>query len=224
MTRKVFLWDIDGTLLLTGGSGKTAFNKVFRDLYGIAEIWQGFDPSGRTDYSIIDELFEKAFGAAPSETERERIATYYKKCLIDDDLEWSGMRLMPHAKETLLALAARDDVSLGLATGNFKETAYYKLKKAGLDQFFSYGGFGCDAFVREDLTRRALERAIQAIGGAPVELYLIGDTVHDIRCGLAIGAKTVGVLTGYATRESLLAAGATWVMTDLTGFFEAVRV
>lgn len=223
MPKKVFLWDIDGTLLLTGGAGKTAFQKVFRDLYGILDdVWGDYGPHGKTDYAIIDVLYSRRFGASPAPEESARIAAHYRVCFEEDLLRIPGFRLMPRAKETIEALSARPDVSLGLATGNFKEAAYLKLKAGGLEKHFAYGGFGCDALERVELTRAAYRRAVEHIGGEPVALYLVGDTVYDVRCGQAIGAKTVGVCTGGNTRKELEDAGATWVIDDLTRFFETI--
>lgn len=224
MPKIVFLWDIDGTLLLTGGAGKSAFQKVFTELFGIqGDVWGDYGPHGKTDYAIIATLYAKLFGVSPSPGEIARIAAHYRKCFEEDLRLTPGFRLMPRAKETVEALAARPDVSLGLATGNFKEAAYLKLKLAGLDSHFGYGGFGCDATERVELTRTAYHRAVKNIGGDPLELYLVGDTVHDVSCGQAIGAKTIAVCTGGSTREELQEAGATWVLEDLTRFFDIFK-
>lgn len=223
MPKTVFLWDIDGTLLITGGAGKSAFQKVFRDLYGVqGDVWGDYGPHGKTDYAIIDTLYAKVFGVPPLRAEVSRIASRYRECFEEDLKSMPGFRLMPRAKETVEELAARADVSLGLATGNFKQAAYLKLKLAGLDSHFAYGGFGCDATERTELTRAAYRRAVESIGGEPEEIYLVGDTVHDVRCGRAIGAKTVAVCTGGSTRAELQEAGATWVLDDLSEFFSVV--
>ena len=222
MPKKVFLWDIDGTILLTGGSGKTAFQRVFSDLYGAEDIWGEYTPHGKTDYQIIDQLYARRFGSPPTPAEVKKIAAYYKKFFKEDLTRTPGLRLMPAASKTFETLATRADVSLGLATGNFREAAYLKLKLAALDGHFAYGGFGCYAFERVELTRVAYRRAVAHIGGEPLALYLIGDTVNDIRCGQAIGALTVGVCTGGSTHAELVQAGATWVLTDLRRFFDVV--
>lgn len=218
MSKTVFLWDIDGTILLTGGSGRASFNQIFEDLYQEKNMWNDYDPHGMTDYRIINDLYVARFGKKPSEDEVQKIAKAYCQRLALDLQTVPNFRLMPMAKEIIGNLALRNDVLLGLATGNFKETAYQKLKCAGVDHHFNFGGFGCDASEREVLTQKALDRAKEALGAEPKDVYVIGDTIHDVRCGRAIGAKTVAVRTTNTTRDAFEKAGATYILEDLREF------
>jgi phosphoglycolate phosphatase len=213
----LILFDIDGTLLLTGGAGKVAFNRVFEELYGETEIWQDVTPDGRTDDSLVHEVYQKRFGKIPNPDELSKIAARYNELMAEELPRSERFRLMPFARETLTKLAAQPHVHLGLATGNYEAAAWHKLKHAGLDHHFTFGGFGSDAFDRLKLTQIALERGIQRIGTTPESVYLIGDTIHDVTCGKAIGAKTIAVCTGSTKAEELKEAGADWVLTDLSG-------
>ena len=119
MPKTVILWDIDGTLLLTGGAGKAAFNTIFKDLYNEDDIWQDLKPDGKTDIAIIKECYSKRFNKLPTEAEIERITDAYIK---ENKLELKTaprFRLMPFVVETLNKLSQNDDIVMGLATGNF---------------------------------------------------------------------------------------------------------
>lgn len=215
---RVFLWDIDGTLLLTGGAGLAAFNRVFLDLYSEEYIWQGIKPDGRTDDWIIEELYRQRFNRLPTRDEKEKIVELYGLYMEEELPRAAYFRLMPMAREVLEGLSSKSNVSLGLATGNLESTAWAKLRVAGLDHFFHYGGFGSDSPLREELTARALERAIEHLGSKPKETYIVGDTVHDIRCGHLIGAHVIAVCTGSTTREELDREKPFAVLDDLSQF------
>lgn len=221
--KTVILWDIDGTLLLTGGAGAQAFNRVFEELYGEPFIWKNINPDGRTDDWIIDQLFLSHFKRTPSGKERAKVIALYNDSMREALRDSPNFRLMPSAMEVVSALHADPGVHMGLATGNYKLAAHHKLKRGGLDSFFSFGGYGCDSAERLQLTQVALERAIHYVGGQPDALLLIGDTIHDISCGKAIGAKTVAVCTGSTPRAVLEAAGADRVLDDLTGLIETLE-
>lgn len=218
MSKTVFLWDIDGTLLLTGGAGVVAFNRVFEEIYHEQYIWEGVHPDGKTDDRIIGELFRHRFKRDPSPSELQKIATRYNELMIEEVPKSPQFRLMPCAAEVLKTLHERDDVLQGLATGNYKPAAYAKLQKGAMDYYFTFGGFGCDSADRQTLTSRALERAKEKLQSSPKKLFLVGDTIHDVSCGKGIGAITVAVCTGSTKRDELEAAGADFVLDDLSQF------
>lgn len=217
MCKTVFLWDIDGTLLLTGGAGIKSFNRLFLELYNQTHIWQKLSPDGRTDDWIISELFAQRFNRRPDPAELARIAARYNELMAEEIPQSTNFRLMPKAPETLEWLTQKNVVH-GLATGNYEPTAWAKLSHAGLKHHFHFGGFGSDATERLDLTRIALQRAHEHLKEAPARVVLVGDTVHDVTCGRAIGALTVAVCTGSTTRDRLESAGADFVLDDLTHF------
>jgi phosphoglycolate phosphatase-like HAD superfamily hydrolase len=203
--RRLILFDIDGTLLLTGGAGKAAFDRAFLQLYQIDNAWREIHPDGRTDPSLIAELFEKNLGRRPSPQEEIRIRESYTECMAQTLQDAPRFRLMPGVERLIPQLSERGGVTLGLATGNFEETAYLKLKRAGLGQFFPFGGFGSDFSDRLQLTRVALHRGYQRAGASipPEDCFLVGDTIHDIRCGKLLGLTTVAVATGSTTKGDL---------------------
>ncbi|MBX7147625.1 HAD hydrolase-like protein [bacterium] len=216
--KKIFLWDIDGTLLLTGGAGVVAFERVFESLFGKKNIWDNINPDGRTDPSIVDEIFEKNFGKKASAEEQENIKNLYNKIMAEELPRSPRFRIMPMASEIIASLFSQKNTYLGLATGNYKETAFNKLKQGGFNTHaFLFGGYGCDAYERIDLTRLAHKRALQHVG-EDSETYLIGDTVHDVRCGKAIGATVVAVCTGSTPRAQLEAENPHVVLDTLENF------
>lgn len=229
MRKKVFLWDIDGTLLLTGGAGISAFNRLFEEFYGEKFIWQKMSPDGKTDDVIIGELYSQRFHKNPSHEELRRIAKRYNELMAEEIIRSKKFRLMPYVLETLEVLNRKEEVSLGLATGNYEVSARNKLIRGGLDHFFSYGGFGSDSSDRFQLTQIALERAMAYLGnapegGTPFDLFVVGDTVSDIRCGKKIGATTIAVCTGSTSRPVLEKEGADRVLDDLSLFFSVVSL
>lgn len=221
--KTVILWDIDGTLLLTGGAGMEAFNRVFEDLFQENSIWQNVNPDGRTDDWIISQLFLARFNREPSPDELVQVRLAYNEAMRVALANAPKFRLMPFVRETLEHLHAVPNLHMGIATGNYRLAAQHKLKRGGIDSFFSFGGYGCDARERLTLTERARDRAHHYVGGKPDQLYLIGDTIYDIQCGKAIGAQTIGVCTGSTKAEALEEAGADWVLTDLSSLIPIIK-
>jgi phosphoglycolate phosphatase-like HAD superfamily hydrolase len=129
------------------------------------------------------------------------------------------MRLLPAVVESLERLAARPgEAAVGLLTGNWEPGARTKLAAFDLNRFFAFGAYGCDAVDRSALPPVALERAERALGRrfAPAETLIVGDSVHDVACARANGIRCLAVATGRTTAAALEAAGADWVVADLT--------
>jgi len=214
---RIILFDIDGTLLLTGGAGLRALGRVFRDRYGVKDAYRGVEFHGRTDLAIIRAIIRRQLDRDPEENELREVADLYVKTLprvLEEGVP--AFRVLPGAREALESLHSRPDVALGLATGNLEPAAWAKLRHAELDRYFRTGGFGTDSEDRLELTRRGAERTRGACGAsesAPV--LLVGDTVHDVRCALGIGADCLAVATGNASLEVLREAGADWVVPGL---------
>lgn len=215
---KILLWDIDGTILLAGGAGKVAFNRVFEELYQEYEIWENYKPDGKTDYLIINDIYSKRFGKLPTQEEVQNIKNLYAKHLDKTLYEENHFRVLPFAEEVLNAFSKRDDVVMALCTGNFKDTSFSKMKRAKLENIFSFGGFGCDSIDRKELTRLAFERATIKAGKNFTDVYVIGDTIHDVNCAKSIGAISVAVATGSTKPQTLKEAGAHIILNNLGEF------
>lgn len=209
-----YLFDIDGTLLRAGGAGLRALSAVMQTRYGVADGCRGLAAAGRTDPSIVAEIFVRNLGrdATPAEID-DVIALYLIE--LKDQLAGGGLRILPDAATVLSWLGARPDVRLAIATGNVRHGARLKLERADLANHFdldTQGGFGCDSADRATLVARAVARA--GVGDRDT-VIVVGDTVHDVRAAQAVGATCVAVTTGGDTRETLEAAGASAVFDGL---------
>src|SRR5690606_13232413 len=203
----LYLFDIDGTLLLSGGAGSRALDRVFADLYGVAGAMDHVRPGGKTDPMIIEEIFATRLGRAPEAGEIDRVLELYLPLLREELATSERFRLMPAVEGTLDFLAGSTGVVLGLATGNIRPAAQAKLERGGLWQRFALGGFGCDHRDRHRLVARAIERAADRAGAAvhPREVIVVGDTPMDVAAARACGALAVAVATGTASRDELAA-------------------
>ena len=196
MAPNIIFFDIDGTLLLTGGAGQTALEKALTDEFQTNFPFEGVLTAGRTDRGITDEIFARYdFENTPDTRNRFRNA-YLQR--LPETLQESPGVLLPQVRELIEELASIDNIVLSLLTGNYEEAAWIKLRHYQLDGFFSFGGFGDHHAARDDVARNALAAAVDHLGhhvdGA--QTMVIGDTPADITCARAIGAKAVGVATG----------------------------
>lgn len=226
MACKVLLFDIDATLLLSGNAGGRALNRTFFELYGIPGAFDIVRPHGKTDPMIFREMLAAWMPDRPPERELEKIAERYLEYL-EEELDTSpGFRVMPGVKPLLEALAGEPTLALGLATGNLERGAWLKLRRGGLDGFFRFGGFGSDAEDRAELVRIAVVRAENHLGRRVVpaqDVYVIGDTDRDIRCGREAGTRTVAVATGPSGPEELARHGPDHVFRDFSDVKRAVE-
>ena len=201
----ICLLDIDGTLVLTGGAGQTAFAHTLEREFGISEIHRDVVFAGRSDRAIAMDLFN-IHGIEPSPANWQHFCRGYvvnlEKCLPAHD-----GHVLPGVQELLRALAARGDVAIGLLTGNIHEAARRKLSFYDLWQHFPFGGFGDDHLERCDIAAAALAAARLHPNGADgsKQVIVVGDTLNDIACGRSIGARCVAVATGHTTADALRA-------------------
>ena len=217
---RLYLWDIDGTILLSGGASTRALDRVFLDRYGVAGAMATINCAGKTDPIIIGEIFAANLGRAPRDAEVDDVLADYVPLLRSELSRSPGFVLMPYVCEALDHLAARGDALLGIATGNVRAAAQAKLERADLWQRFAVGGYGCDHFDRGRLVRRAIERGSELAGREfrGDEVVVIGDTPLDVAAARACGARAVLVATGYAAdREVLRRAQADVLLEDLSG-------
>lgn len=201
---RLILFDIDGTLLRTHGAGKTAITRALSPLTDASISTAGVAFSGRTDPAIFEDVLAKnGLPTTKSFIDQaiERYVTTMQDTLTSNDVE-----VLPGVRTLLAELDSRSDVYLGLVTGNVKAVAYGKLACAGLHEYFPFGSFGSDHTDRDELPLIAARRASSFAGHTfrlDEQAVIIGDTVHDIRCGKAVGANVVSVCTGRYERETL---------------------
>lgn len=211
----LWLFDIDGTLVDTGGAGMRALQEAAVELFGGSG--PELDLAGSTDLGVVAGIFDH-FGrpCGPRETE-----AFFKSYLrrLDWNLAHGGFpgRVLPGVVELLDALAGLPGITVGLLTGNIAGGAAAKMRHFGLDRHFAFGAYGCDHADRNLLGPVALERAARHAGRgfSPAETVVIGDTPKDIGCARAMGASCVAVATGRFTAGELRAAGATRVVDTL---------
>ncbi len=202
----VCLFDIDGTLIHTRGAVMAAMRDGLGAAFGVAQPTESVVIHGRTDRGITRDLF-RFHGIEDVPEHWDRLRQAYLKLLPDSLSKRPGV-LLPGVVSLLEVLVARDDVLVGLLTGNTRESARIKLAHFGLDHFFEFGGYGDDHFERDDVAHEALAQARQRVNGEIdlARVWVIGDTPTDVSCGRAIQTKTIAVLTGNHTRDELAAA------------------
>ncbi len=229
---QVILFDIDGTLLSTGGAGMKAFHSTIENNYPSQLKKCGgsltLDMAGSTDYGLVIEIFE-ALGIEDSATERESFFAQYIHCLEHNlsDPSYIGS-LMPGITELLERLsyeANNGKLILGLLTGNIAAGAALKLKKHRVDKYFCFGAYGDDHHDRNELGPIALKR-----GGSYHELELarapvtvIGDTPKDIYCARAMAAQAVAVSSGSISHQELANYDPDVLFKDFTDYEDAYR-
>ena len=192
------LFDIDGTLISTGGAGMRAFYRALRDIFGIDGEHRMLRPDGKTDPLIARELLA-AFGMEDrwSDKVREALFSSYLSHLEEEmrrAMEEGLIRVLPGVVNLLETLSTQPDFYVGLVTGNIEEGARIKLRWAGLSKYFRFGGYGSDSENRTELIRLGVRRGAQLAAPAPVEgAFVVGDTPLDIIHGQAAGAKVIAV-------------------------------
>jgi phosphoglycolate phosphatase len=219
---KAVLWDIDGTLLTTGGAGAVAWQRAFEELYGVEANIDEHTRAGMTDPEITEIIFDQVVGREGTPEERAKVVTKYLEYMPDAVAESSGYRVMPGIAEILPRLAEAGIVQ-GVVTGNVEPAARIKLARGDLDKYFTFGGYGSDDRDRVKVTERAIQRGGEVVG-TPLDLgatISVGDTPRDITAGHGAGIRVVGVATAAYSIAELSEAGADWAIADVTSGFPA---
>lgn len=219
MQRIIALFDIDGTLLRAGGAGRRAVElavgEVLDELDDEVSL-QSVEFAGRTDSWIVRAALMQYGVAAEDDLIHEVLRRYVAH--LPRELERAdAFEVLPGVLALLSELSDREDLVLGLGTGNTEPAAYAKLARGGLDSFFAFGGFGSDHAERPEVLRTALHRGLERTGVQmeDARVVVIGDTPHDVAAARAIGAHCVAVSTGGYEPSALEAAGASVVVSDL---------
>jgi phosphoglycolate phosphatase-like HAD superfamily hydrolase len=219
--KKLILFDIDATLVLTGRAGVRAMNRAFAHLLGTRDALDGVEFAGRTDRAIVRDALARV---QPGEVLSDEWIGEFRRvyCGLLEDEVANGTpegrkQVLPGVREVLDGLSARPDVHLALLTGNFEQGARIKLAHFGLWDYFAGGAFG-DAHVdRNLLLPTAWEDArSRGVDPAPARTFVIGDTPYDVACARSGGAVAIAVATGWHTAEQLLDAGANVVFDDMS--------
>lgn len=211
------LFDIDGTLLMTGGAGRFAFERAFKELFGIKDAWGNTIPDGKTDPLIINEIAGRLLTRPLQKEEYETLCARYLAYFAEEIIDSPRFRLLPGVPAILDLLSGMEHVILGIVTGNFEGAAWAKLEKGGLRHYFDFGGFGSDSWDRAVITRAAFERGLEKYGReiAKENVFVIGDTQHDVMAAKKLGAKSVAVRTGNTPESDLIASGPDYLLKDL---------
>ncbi|HSU86718.1 MAG TPA: HAD family hydrolase [Chthoniobacterales bacterium] len=201
--KRLLLFDIDGTLIDSGGAGIQSLKNVLEEQFGISDDLHGIEIAGKTDPGIVHQIFGKQKIGVDEKTTAAFLDLYLE--FLARELPRREGTILPGVHELLLRLQGRPQNVLGLLTGNLERGAKLKLAHFGLWDFFQFGAFADDHHDRNQLGRFAQARAREkhAIDFAATEIDVIGDTPHDIACGKAIGARTIAVATGSFTRAQL---------------------
>jgi phosphoglycolate phosphatase len=213
---RAVLFDIDGTLIDSGGAGAVAWREAFQELHGIPANIGRFTDAGMTDPEVGRRTFAAVIGREPSPEELARVLLARQRHLPRAVAESSGYRVLPGVVMRLDELH-RDGCLLGLTTGGTEAAAHIKLARGDLNHYFSFGGYGSDSPDRTELTRRGIERASTVLGQPvdPGTVRVVGDTPLDIEAAHGAGAIGIGVATGHYSADDLRAAGADHVLRTL---------
>ncbi|MFC1919459.1 HAD family hydrolase [Chloroflexota bacterium] len=225
---KLVLFDIDGTLVNAAGAGRIAMSSSIETLYGVSNAADDVDFIGRSDLYILRRALTNA-GIPPERLDEALTTTRaeYFRILPGILKECNQGRALEGVVEVLEGL--RYSVQIGLATGNFRESAFMKLEHYGLEGYFSTGGFGDDAEERAEIVYEAIRRCKELAGLQQdiTGMYLVGDSPRDVMGGKAVGIKTVAVASGWTSLEELAIYEPTVLLPDLScvsAFFKAVGV
>ena len=224
--RKLLLFDLDWTLIYTGGAGVRALDHAFEKLFGIPQAMKKVTPDGKTDPAICREMIRVFLNREPQNGEIEALCRGYLDRLAEEVPHGPGYRVLPGISELLKALSSKPDILMGLGTGNLEEGAKIKLARADLMKYFSFGGFGSDSEDRPTVLRTAVQRGEKLAERTfdSQEVVVIGDNIRDVQAGKAIGAVTVAVASGPMKYEELSASVPDHIFRDFFDTYSVLRV
>jgi phosphoglycolate phosphatase len=217
---KAVLFDIDGTLIDTGGAGARSWSWAFERLHGVPADISKSSSAGMTDPEVATRTFEAVLGRAPSNHELSRLFAWYVYRLQHEVATSEGYRVLGGVVETLGRLMDRG-VALGIVSGGLEGSARIKLERGHLNRYFPVGGYGTDSRDRHQITRVAIARVstMHGLDIEPVEVIVAGDTPLDVDAANAVGATSLGVASGTYSADELRRAGADLVLSSLEEAF-----
>jgi phosphoglycolate phosphatase len=210
------LFDVDETLVHTGGAGARSWKAAFQKLYGIPADIGDHSSAGETDPQVARATFSAVIGHDPSDDELDRLYAQYLLHLADDILVSAEYRVLPGVDQTLIALGEAG-VLLGLVSGAMEGAARTKLIPANLNRYFIFGTYGSDSPDRAELTGLGIEKAARLHAKlTPDQVFVVGDTPRDHDAAKAAGAVSVGVATGHYSKDELRSAKFDFVLGSLS--------
>jgi phosphoglycolate phosphatase len=217
--RMVVLFDVDGTLIDTGGSGTRSWKAAFEKLYGVPADIGDYSLAGQTDPQVARATFRGVLDRDPAQDELSNLYAQYLLFLSEDIWTSEKYRVLAAAEQTLVRLEEAG-VMLGLVSGALEGAARTKLMPANLNRFFLFGAYGTDSPDRAKLTSIAIDKATRLHTQlTPAQVYVVGDTPLDIAAARAAGAVSVGVASGAYSTDTLEAAGADHMLDSLEDRF-----
>jgi phosphoglycolate phosphatase-like HAD superfamily hydrolase len=213
----LILFDIDGTLIDSGGAGVRSLDLAFEKVFSVLDAFQGISMAGKTDTQIIKEGLMK-HGISTNRNLDILIKAYLWH--LEIEIENNGKRIKPGVRDVLSRLSVYGGLGLGLLTGNIEKGARIKLEPFGLNGYFPSGAFGSDDEDRNRLLPIAVKRFEEMFDKYIdiEESIVIGDTPRDVECAHICGARCVAVATGPYSKDELIAAGADYVFEDLSNY------
>jgi phosphoglycolate phosphatase-like HAD superfamily hydrolase len=209
------LFDVDETLVHTGGAGARSWKAAFEKLYGIPADIGAHTSAGETDPEVVGATFRGVLHREPTLDELAALYARYLLSLSDEIWASDQYRVLPGAEQTVTRLGEAG-VLLGLVSGAMEGAARTKLIPGNLNRFFVFGSYGSDSPDRSELTRLAIEKAARVHDRlTPDQVFVVGDTPHDIDAARAAGAVAVGVASGHYSKKELGAAGGDHVLGSL---------
>jgi phosphoglycolate phosphatase len=213
---RILLFDIDGTLVSTGGAGAVAWRQAFEELHGIPADIGEFTDAGMTDPDVGAKTFEAVMDRKPTSRELAQLIQRRLEHLPEAVAASEGYKVLPGVPERLRQLS-RDGHLLGLITGNGDGAAHVKLARGDLNRWFTFGAYATAGVDRPAIVRRAVERG-EAMLGQDVpntDIYVIGDTPLDIQAAHAVDCTAIAVATGHFDSDALREAGGDHVLETL---------
>ena len=226
---KAVIFDVDGTLLTTGGAGAVAWNKAFEEVFGKSVDIATVTESGMTDHDVAFAALRTVIDREPTREDIDELTPIYIRELPEAVANSESYRIEPCIVDTLERLAA-DGIPMGMTTGNIEPAAKIKLERGDLNRFFAFGGFGSDSANRAELTLHAVKRGIVtcATGNYPAgrpqvlskdDFIAVGDTPRDVSAAHEAGIRIVSVATGLFDLETLKQAGPEWALPTVESGF-----
>ncbi len=221
MAKKYLLFDIDGTLINTGGAGLKAMKSTVKSIFGNEELLKDYSFAGKTDSQIMNDMIRRSGLDDNPETLSKLLKQTYIEKLRTNLKNSDNFRTYPNVNELLDNYQKKEDYELALLTGNFETGAKLKLEHAGLWKYFKWGVFGNLSEDRVHLAKDALETITEKEKKVNTKnIFIIGDTTNDIRCGKAIDATTIAFTSGFESEEKLCTSSPDFMISDFSQLYD----